>query len=85
MREEERVKKLIAEKQANGDGVVEHKPTLKEEADKENADAGSTVEATSRKRKKRWDVSSEATPAPACFRHGQSGVSAPDLAFLAWE
>ncbi len=22
---------------------------------------------------------------PACFRHGQSGVSAPDLAFLAWE
>ncbi|KIW89486.1 uncharacterized protein Z519_09642 [Cladophialophora bantiana CBS 173.52] len=63
-REEERVKKLIADKQANGDAVVEHKPTLKEEADKENADAGSTVEATGRKRKKRWDVSSEATPAP---------------------
>jgi splicing factor 3B subunit 1 len=62
-REEERVKKLIADKQAAGDGVVEHKPTLKEEADKENADAGSTVEATGRKRKKRWDVSSEPTPA----------------------
>ncbi|KAL2441890.1 U2 snRNP component prp10 [Exophiala dermatitidis] len=63
-REEERVKKLIAEKQANGDSAVEHKPALKEEADKENADAGSTVEATGRKRKKRWDVSSESTPAP---------------------
>ncbi|KIX00705.1 uncharacterized protein Z518_09770 [Rhinocladiella mackenziei CBS 650.93] len=62
-REEERVKKLIAEKRANGDAVVEHKPTLKEEADKENADAGSTVEATGRKRKKRWDVSGEPTPA----------------------
>ncbi|KIW68849.1 hypothetical protein PV04_04769 [Phialophora macrospora] len=62
-REEERVKKLIADKQAAGDGAVEHKPTLKEEADKENADAGSTVEATGRKRKKRWDVSSEPTPA----------------------
>ncbi|OCT52839.1 U2 snRNP component prp10 [Cladophialophora carrionii] len=63
-REEERVKKLIADKQAAGDDSVEHKPTLKEEADKENADAGSTVEATGRKRKKRWDVSSESTPAP---------------------
>ncbi|EXJ88851.1 hypothetical protein A1O3_01915 [Capronia epimyces CBS 606.96] len=62
-REEERVKKLIAEKQADGGSVTEHKPVLKEEADKENVDAGSTVEATGRKRKKRWDVSSEATPA----------------------
>ncbi|KIW11014.1 hypothetical protein PV08_10313 [Exophiala spinifera] len=62
-REEERVKKLIAEKQENGD-AVEHKPTLKDEADKENADAGSTVEATGRKRKKRWDVSNDAAPAP---------------------
>ena len=57
-REEERVQKLIADKQANGD-VVEHKPTLTEETDKENAEAGSTVEATGRKRKKRWDVSGE--------------------------
>ncbi|KAK5045255.1 hypothetical protein LTR84_009361 [Exophiala bonariae] len=59
-REEERVKKLIAEKQTDTDAVAvaEHKPSLKE-ADKENADAGSTVEATGRKRKKRWDVSSE--------------------------
>ncbi|KAK5936645.1 U2 snRNP component prp10 [Knufia obscura] len=57
-REEERVKKLIEEKQANGH-VVEHRPTLKEEPDKENAEAGSTVEATGRKRKKRWDVSAE--------------------------
>ncbi|KAJ9636197.1 U2 snRNP component prp10 [Knufia peltigerae] len=62
-REEERVKKLIAEKHQNGEDVAEHKPTLKDEADKENADAGSTVEATGRKRKKRWDVSSDATPA----------------------
>lgn len=61
-REEQRVQKLIEEKQANGEnGITEHKPTLKDEADKENAEAGSTVEATGRKRKKRWDVSGEAT------------------------
>ena len=64
-REEQRVQRLITEKQARGeDGVIEHKPTLKEEADKENTEAGSTVDASTRKRKKRWDVSSEATPAP---------------------
>jgi splicing factor 3B subunit 1 len=66
-REEERVKKLIADKQANGDTngdmVLDHKPTLKDDADKENAEAGSTVEAVGRKRKKRWDVASDATPA----------------------
>src|SRR5436305_10716799 len=64
-REEQRVQKLIAEKQAKGEnGIVEFKPVLKEESDKENAEAGSTVEVSTRKRKKRWDVSSEATPAP---------------------
>jgi len=65
-REEARVQKLLAEKQANGEsGVVEHRPTLKDEADKENAEAGSTVDVVStRKRKKRWDVSSEPTPDP---------------------
>ena len=62
-REEERVRQIIADKQTNGD-VIEHKPTLKEEGDKENAEAGSTVEATGRKRKKRWDVGVETTPAP---------------------
>ncbi|KAJ9653406.1 U2 snRNP component prp10 [Neophaeococcomyces mojaviensis] len=62
-REEERVKKLIEDKRTNGqDGIEEHKPTLKDDADKENAEAGSTVEATGRKRKKRWDVSNEAPP-----------------------
>lgn len=61
-REEERVKKLIADKQANGEDGVEHKPTLTIEADKENAESGSTVEVTGRKRKKRWDVSGEAVP-----------------------
>ena len=60
-REEERVKKVLAEKQSTGD-IVEHKPTLKEEPDKENAEAGSTIEATGRKRKKRWDVASGSTP-----------------------
>ncbi|RMZ84884.1 hypothetical protein DV738_g139, partial [Chaetothyriales sp. CBS 135597] len=59
-REEERVRKLIAEKQANGGSgssdAREHKPTLKDDVDKENAEAGSTVEAAGRKRKKRWDV-----------------------------
>jgi splicing factor 3B subunit 1 len=64
-REEQRVQKLIAEKQANGDtSEVAHQPVLKEESDKENAEAGSTVEVSTRKRKKRWDVSSESTPAP---------------------
>ena len=58
-REEERVRNLIAEKQTNGD-VTEHKPTLNEEANKENAEAGSTADATGRKRKKRWDVAGEA-------------------------
>lgn len=63
-REEERVQKIISEKDTNGDGqVVEHKPTLKEEPDKENAESGSTVEATGRKRKKRWDVAGDAAPA----------------------
>lgn len=63
-REEARVHKLIAEKQASSEGqVIEYKPTLKEESDKENIEAGSTVEVTGRKRKKRWDVSSEAAAA----------------------
>lgn len=60
-REEERVKRVIAEKEARGeDGVVEHHhaPTLKaeESSDKENKESGSTVQATGRKRKQRWDV-----------------------------
>ena len=67
-REEERVKRLIAEKQAKGeDGVIEHKATLKLEdsSDKENKDAGSTVTvATGRKRKQRWDVTGDSTTAP---------------------
>ena len=67
-REEERVKTLIAEKQAKGEnGIVEHQTTLKHEdsSDKENKDAGSTVTvASGRKRKQRWDVSAESTPAP---------------------
>lgn len=67
-KEEDRVKKLIEEKQARGaDGVEHHDATLKlEESDKENAEAGSTVSvATGRKRKQRWDVSTEPEPAPA--------------------
>ncbi|KAL4966051.1 U2 snRNP complex subunit HSH155, partial [Aspergillus stella-maris] len=59
-KEEERVQKLIAEKQGRGEnGVEEHEATLKIE-DKENEEAGSTVSvATSRKRKQRWDVGGE--------------------------
>jgi splicing factor 3B subunit 1 len=60
-REEERVRRAIEAKQdghANGD---EAKPTLAD-GDKENDDAGSTEAAAAvRKRKKRWDVSSDAT------------------------
>lgn len=60
-REEERVRRIIADKEANGEnGVTEHQATLKDSSDKENQDAGSTVAvATARKRKQRWDVSSE--------------------------
>lgn len=62
-KEEERIKKLIAEKQHNGEnGVIEHEATLTiDEGDKENQDAGSAVSvAAGRKRKQRWDVTSEA-------------------------
>ena len=66
-KEEDRVKRIIAEKEANGEtGIVEHKATLKAEdtSDKENREAGSAVEvSTGRKRKKRWDVASEDVPA----------------------
>jgi splicing factor 3B subunit 1 len=61
-REEERVRREIEQKLKSGgaDGeVAEHKPTLKDEPeDKENGDAGSTENATGRKRRKRWDVAS---------------------------
>ncbi|CRG86627.1 U2 snRNP component prp10 [Talaromyces islandicus] len=63
-KEEQRVQKLISDKQAeNGD--VEYQATLKDDADKENAEAGSTVTvAAGRKRKQRWDVTStDETPA----------------------
>jgi len=64
-REEERVRRAIEEKAANGE-VVHHDATLTKDdsgtppSDKENKDAGSTEAATSgRKRKKRWDVSTD--------------------------
>lgn len=64
-KEEERVKKLITDKQPEDGDVTEHKATLKLESDKENNESGSTASVTAgRKRKQRWDVSSEATPAP---------------------
>ena len=65
-KEEERVKKAIAEKQGKADiGPSEHAPTLKLEdsSDKENKEAGSTVAVSSgRKRKQRWDVATESIP-----------------------
>ena len=56
-REEERVRKIIAERQSNGDNDhIEAEPTLKDStSDKENQDA----QLPSRKRRKRWDVSTE--------------------------
>ena len=59
--EEQRVQKLIAEKNEKGDGAVSHPATLKSEdsSDKENKDAGSVVATGSRKRRQRWDVSTE--------------------------
>lgn len=67
-REEERVRKAIAEKQDEGQAeTTVHAPTLKLEdsSDKENKDAGSAVAVSSgRKRKQRWDVASESAAAP---------------------
>jgi splicing factor 3B subunit 1 len=63
-REEERVKRAIEEKAANGE-IAHHVATLTKEdsgspSDKENKDAGSTEVVTAgRKRKQRWDVASD--------------------------
>ncbi|KAJ5129791.1 Splicing factor 3B subunit 1 [Penicillium bovifimosum] len=80
-REEERVKKLIAEKRERGEDVTEHQATLKAvEQDKENAEAGSTVAvATDRKRKKRWGSTEE--PGDSAEPSKKSRwASAPDAA-----
>jgi splicing factor 3B subunit 1 len=59
-REEARIQNIIAENEAKGEnGDVEHEASLKDSSDKENADAGSAVVVAGRKRKQRWDVSSE--------------------------
>lgn len=70
-REEERVAKLIADKQATEgdamDGIIEHKPTLKlENGDskmngdsKENGGDGEDAAAARRKRKNRWGAPAE--------------------------
>lgn len=68
-KEEERVNRIISEKQSNGeDGVIEyHQATLKQDnsSNKENQDGESLAAASSgRKRKQRWDVSVESTPGP---------------------
>jgi splicing factor 3B subunit 1 len=61
-REEERVQKAIAEKAARGEnGTAQHKASL---SDKENIEAGSTVAVGGRKRKQRWDVSTEESAEP---------------------
>ncbi|KAF2436365.1 putative splicing factor 3B subunit 1 [Tothia fuscella] len=68
-REEERVMKAIAEREANGEDVVmEHEATLKikDTSDKENGESGATVDAAStRARKRRWDTSGDDAPAIA--------------------
>lgn len=71
-REEERVRRAIEDKMKNGgdsEATVGQKALLKDVADKENEDGGSTEAAAGRKRKKRWDVASTtdnetAKPAP---------------------
>lgn len=64
-KEEERVKKAIAEKEAqpqpqDGAAAIEHEPTLKLEDKVKQEDTAEA--AVPRKRKKRWDVSSEPAP-----------------------
>ncbi|OAA32771.1 U2 snRNP component prp10 [Moelleriella libera RCEF 2490] len=73
--EEERVRKAIQAK-LSGEGVdADTQPTLSShEADKENAEAGSTeVVAAGRKRKKRWDVSSTAADDQPETENGDDG------------
>ena len=60
-REEQRVQRILEERHKKGeDGVVEHQATLK---DKTPPPEDKPAEPP-RKRKKRWDTGSEATPAP---------------------
>ncbi|EZG08475.1 hypothetical protein H106_02396 [Trichophyton rubrum CBS 735.88] len=65
-KEEERVKKLIKDKQASegANGSVEHEATLKLEEAGGDKDNDESAAAPTRKRKKRWDVSSEETAKP---------------------
>ncbi|KAM7196089.1 U2 snRNP component prp10 [Rhypophila sp. PSN 637] len=67
-REEERVRRAIEQKAREG-SAEDNKPLLKDGADKENDDAGSTeAVAAGRKRKQRWDAAptpdASGTPAP---------------------
>ena len=63
-REEERVRRAVQAKREAGEVDGEHQATL-QNGDKENGEAGSTEVAATRKRKKRWDVSSTAVDEPA--------------------
>lgn len=63
-REEERVRRAVQAKREAGEDGGEHQATL-QNGDKENGEAGSTEAAATRKRKKRWDVSSTAVDEPA--------------------
>ncbi|EGD99643.1 U2 snRNP component HSH155 [Trichophyton tonsurans CBS 112818] len=65
-KEEERVQKLIKDKQAGegANGSVEHEATLKLEETGDDRDNDESAAAPTRKRKKRWDVSSEETAKP---------------------
>lgn len=59
-REEARVKKLIEEREKNGNEVLDHKPTLKDGADGAPAVNGDkTPPMTKPKRKRRWDVTAD--------------------------
>lgn len=64
-REEDRVRQAIQAKQSAAADDEHAAPTL-QNPDKENAEAGSTVSVTAgRKRKKRWDISSEPSDSQA--------------------
>ncbi|KAL9084543.1 MAG: hypothetical protein Q9159_005161 [Coniocarpon cinnabarinum] len=71
-REEERVQRILKDRQAKGeDGVEEHRATLKDKTpppEEKPADAP-------RKRKKRWDTDVEATPAPESVNGDAASVT----------
>ncbi len=64
-REEERVRQTIDTKRKEGEDYPTGHPATLKDSDKENEEVGSTEAAVGRKRRKRWDVSTDEAEADA--------------------